>query len=119
MSARMSSDPEMEGLLSGFRGSVRRWSALQPGAEPPVSWKPAPRRRQGAGALRWALAAAAALVVVAAVLLWRNARQRRVEADALLWQEIDAHVSRQVPAPLEPLMKLVAWEPVSSKGEAQ
>ncbi|MBZ5585384.1 MAG: hypothetical protein LAQ30_24910 [Acidobacteriia bacterium] len=60
-----------------------------------------------------------ALVVVAAVLLWRNARQRRVEADALLWQEIDAHVSRQVPAPLEPLMKLVAWEPVSSKGEAQ
>ncbi len=109
---------ETDRLLGAFRGSVRHWSARQPGADPPAPWRPArPRRR--AVLLRWAVAAAVLAVIVAA-LLWDSARRRRIEADALLWQQIDAQLSRPVPASLEPLMKLVAWEPVpTTGGEAQ
>ncbi len=112
------SQPEFEDVLSGFRGSVRRWCARQPGAEPPASWNPAPARRGRMVALRWAVAVTV-LAVLFAVPAWKTARQRQREADARLWREVDAQVSRQVPTALEPLMKLVAWEPVSDKGEAQ
>ena len=41
----------------------------------------------------------------------RRREAEALEADVRLWEEVNAQVSRSVPAPLEPLMKLVAWEP--------
>jgi hypothetical protein len=64
--------------------------------------------------VRWALVAAA-LLVLAAVPVYRNVqdRQRQAEiarADALLLEQVDAEVSRAVPRPMEPLVKLVSWD---------
>ena len=64
--------------------------------------------------MRWALAAAA-LLVLAVVPIYRNAqdRQRQAEiarADTLLLEQVDAEVSRAVPRPMEPLVKLVSWD---------
>jgi predicted anti-sigma-YlaC factor YlaD len=70
--------------------------------------------------LRWALAAVAAAVLIA-VPVYRvsEERERREQAaraaevaasDALLLNQVDAEISRAVPATMEPLLKLVAWD---------
>ena len=106
----------LKSLLAEFRSSVIAWSARQEGAEAPKQWTPMePRRRFISGMRRWSLAAAA-LAIAVAVPICKNASDRRrtaeaFEADVQLWEEVNAQVSRPVPAPLEPLMKLVAWEP--------
>jgi len=106
----------LDALLAEFRSSVIDWSALQEGAEAPGRWTLLARRRRSTGGmLRWKLAAAA-LAIAVAVPICKNTsdRQRAAEAfraDARLWEEVNTHVSRPVPTPLEPLMKLVAWEP--------
>jgi len=103
-------------LLTEFRYSVIAWSALQKGAEAPERWTPLEhRRRFTSGVLRWKLAAAA-LAIAVIVPICKNSSDRRREAEAFeadvqLWEEVNAQVSRPVPTPLEPLMKLVAWVP--------
>ena len=111
----------LEASLALFRGSVRHWSEVQRGAEPPavVSMVPA-RRGSWAQPLRWALVAAT-LLVLAAAPVYRNVqeRQRQAEiarADALLLEHVDAEVSRAVPRPMEPLVKLVSWDFSSTDG---
>jgi hypothetical protein len=105
----------MEAALGLFRGSVRHWSDRQ--VRVPRLLAPT-RGSRGYPArplpVRWALAAAA-LLVLAAVPIYRNAqeRQRQAEiarADALLLEQVDAEVSRAVPRPMEPLAKLVSWD---------
>jgi hypothetical protein len=106
----------LRALLAEFRSSAIARSALQKGAEASRPWTPQEQRRRLAGRmLRWKLAAA---VFAIAVLLpiCKNSSERRREAEAFradvrLWEEVDAQVSRSVPTPLEPLMKLIAWEP--------
>jgi len=105
----------LEGALKRFGGSVREWSAAQPGAQAPGAWR-ADRaaRHWRARRLQWSLAAAA-LVVLAAIPVWKNARDRRIaeeaaRADAILMEQVDAQVSRTVPVTLEPLVSLVEWE---------
>jgi hypothetical protein len=98
----------MEAALALFRGSVRHWSDRQSRVPRPLA--PGPRPHP----MRWALVAAA-LLVLAAVPIYRNAqdRQRQAEiarADALLLEQVDAEVSRAVPRPMEPLVKLVSWD---------
>ena len=105
----------MEAALGLFRGSVRHWSDGQSRAEPSAIGSILPAR--GAARplpLRWA-PVAAALLVLAAVPVYRNVqdRQRQAEiarADALLLEQVDAEVSRAVPRPMEPLVKLVSWD---------
>jgi hypothetical protein len=105
----------LEASLALFRGSVRHWSDGQRGAEPPAVGSILPARRGSwAQPLRWALVAAT-LLVLAAVPVYRNVqeRQRQAEiarADALLLEQVDAEVSRAVPRPMEPLVKLVYWD---------
>jgi hypothetical protein len=105
----------LEASLALFRGSVRHWSGRQSRAEPPAISSIYPARRgPGIRPMRWALVAAA-LLVLAAVPIYRNARntQRQAEiarADALLLEQVDAEVSRAVPRPMEPLVKLVSWD---------
>jgi hypothetical protein len=111
----------MEAALALFRGSVRHWSEGQIRAEPPAIGNILPARRGSwAHPLRWALVAAT-LLVLAAVPVYRNVqdRQRQAEiarADALLLEQVDAEVSRAVPRPMEPLVKLVSWDFSSTDG---
>src|SRR5271157_513509 len=62
----------MEAALALFRGSVRHWSDVQSRAEPPAIGSIFPARRGPRPHLmRWALVAAA-LLVLAAVPVYRN-----------------------------------------------
>ena len=104
----------METALALFRGSVRHWSDRQSRADPPAIASMSPARGSRPHPVRWALVAAA-LLVLAAVPIYRNAqdRQRQAEiarAEALLLEQVDAEVSRAVPRPMEPLVKLVSWD---------
>jgi len=104
----------MEAALSLFRGSVRAWSE-QSIAQPQAAWKPAPvAHRWGLQPMRWAVACVVVLML-AAIPLYRNAseKQRQAElakADAALLEQVDAEISRAVPATMEPLAKLAAWD---------
>ncbi len=106
----------LRALLAEFRSSVIARSALEKGAEAPERWAPLEQRRRfTSGAPRWKLAAAA-LAIAVIVPICKNSGERRrdaaaFQADVQLWEAVNAQVSRSVPMPLEPLMKLVAWEP--------
>jgi hypothetical protein len=116
----------LEGALKRYGGAVREWSAAQPGAQPAGAWRA--DRQWRVRPLRWSLAAAA-LVVLAVIPTWKSARDRRMaeeadRADAILMEEVDAQVSRTVPATLEPLVNPVEWKaeagqdlPRKEKGE--
>ena len=89
-----------EETLSQFRGSVRSLTV------PPAAWMPAPTRPLG-----WVLLVAA-LCVLTAVPIYRNfADRQQARADAILLEQVDAALSRTVPAPMEPLARLVSWSP--------
>ena len=111
----------MEAALGQFRSSVRHWSEGQSRAEAPaIGSILAARRGSRIQPMRWALVAAT-LLVLAAVPIYRNVqdRQRQAEiarADALLLEQVDAEVSRAVPRPMEPLVKLVSWDFGSTDG---
>jgi hypothetical protein len=110
----------MKALLTNFRSSVIEWSALQKEAKAPEHWtQPQEQRRLIGGMMRWSMAAAA-LAIVLIVLICKNFNDRNREAEAFkadlqLWEEVNAHVSRPVPAPMEPLMNLIAWEPETTE----
>ncbi len=110
----------LKNLLGVFRSSAIAWSALHKDAEAPNRWKP-PEQRRGffIGVPRWKLAAAM-LAIVLFASVYKNLSDRRREAEAFkadvqLWEEVNAQVSRQVPASMEPLMKLIAWEPEANE----
>lgn len=64
-------------------------------------------RIRAATRLRWALAAAT-LLALGAVPIWRNAQQRRAvaqdRADELLMEQVNAGLSRGVPPAMAPLL---------------
>src|SRR4030095_6376630 len=63
------------------------------------------------GPLRWALAAAAVIIHIV-VPLYKNAGHRYREADssedAVLLEQVNAHLSRTVASPIEPFMQLLS-----------
>jgi len=94
----------LERAVDWFRGSIHAWSSLP---------APSARRRSLPAPARWTLVAAT-LVILAGVPIYRNVeRQRAAEqarADSLLLEQVNASLSRPVPAPLEPLLNLVSGE---------
>lgn len=108
----------MEAALSLFRGSVREWSdqsSAQAQEFVPV------RRRWGFQPMRWAVACVV-LLMLAAIPVYRNANEKQrqadlAKADAALLEQVDAGISRAVPATMEPLAKLAAWDAVSAGRE--
>jgi hypothetical protein len=96
----------LESTLAEFRTGVRQWSARQTPAilssyRPSRAWFPA----------RWIMVAAM-LLLVAGSTYWQLARRRaedRARQDALLLEQVDSGISRAVPEPMEPLVKLVSW----------
>jgi len=109
---------EVEGFnaaLQMFRGSVRRLSDKETGSVPQAI-----RHSRRVQPLRWAVAMAALLLTVA-IPPYRTAMKQRhqqemAKADAALLEQIDAEVSRAVPAPMEPLIGLVDWDSTSARG---
>lgn len=92
----------MEAALAEFRGAVESWVA------PAVCMRPSRRRSP---VVRWALAAALAVVLAAAPVEWRRERAaERAREDAALLEQVDAEVSEAVPEAMAPLVQLVSWQ---------
>ena len=96
----------LKGGLLAFRESVREWAA----ESAVVSVATIPARRVS---WRWAAGAAAVLTAVL-VPSYLEVRQTQHEAktaqDSLLLNEVQAHLARTVPQPLEHLMELMNEE---------
>lgn len=101
----------LEDTLVDFRGAVRGWSRLEAAPVAPLRWRPARTRP-----LRWAVALAA-LCAVAMVPIYRERQARQSREDAALMERVDAALARQVPAPMEPLAKLVTWKPQAGENK--
>jgi hypothetical protein len=106
----------LESAIVLFRDSVRNSGELYGPPDlslPSNAWSVRPSR--------WA-SVAAALLLLAAIPIYTNSRDRRrqaemARADAALLEQVDAGISRAVPAPMEPLVKLVSWNSGSKTGE--
>jgi len=72
--------------------------------------------------LRWALAGVV-LIILLVVPVYKNSREqkraREAMEDALLLEQVNASLSRAVPAPMEPLMKFVSDSSVEGVGNHQ
>jgi hypothetical protein len=99
-------------MLSMFGESVQRWSDDNGGAL--ISGQAFLRNKSLAfriPPIRWAMAAAAVILLIV-IPLYRNTTERHRQAetfeDTLLLEQVNAQLSRAVPAPMEPLMKLLS-----------
>jgi anti-sigma factor RsiW len=103
-----------ESAIARFRESVRDSGEQCPRPGIPLAaGVPRGRLNFAVRTYRWA-PVAAALALLAAVPIYTSsmARRRQAEmarADAALLEQVDAGISRAVPAPMEPLVKLVSW----------
>ncbi|MBZ5594253.1 MAG: hypothetical protein LAP39_18585 [Acidobacteriia bacterium] len=104
----------LESAIALFRDSVGVSGEMYGRPELPLHTG-VQRARRGIAARpsRWA-PVAAALLLLAAIPIYTNSRDRRrqaelARADAALLEQVDAGISRAVPAPMEPLVKLVSW----------
>ena len=96
--------------LSVFREAVHQWTHENGGSvfpmRPIVASEP---NMFGVRPLRWALALALILLIGFPVYQTINERHRRMEAeDSLLLEQVNAHLSRGVAAPMEPWMELLS-----------
>jgi hypothetical protein len=96
--------------LSILRESVRHWASESKGAAVPADFL---RSRPGAPRFRQArrIAAAAVLaMIVLSPLYWKvpvSPRKTSDAEDAILLEQINAQLSRDVPAPMESFMNMV------------
>jgi hypothetical protein len=98
--------------LLAFSHSVQHWAEAQ--ASTCIPDNDFLRNRSSTwrmGPLRWALAAAAVIILII-VPLYKNAGNRYREADssedAVLLEQVNAHLSRTVASPIEPFMQLLS-----------
>ena len=97
--------------FSVFRESVHQWSGKNGGAVP----KSIDFHQNAAGIgllrLRWALASVV-LIILLVIPVYKNKREekraRQAMEDALLLEQVNASLTREVPVSMEPLMKLVS-----------
>ncbi len=110
----------LEAALSLFRSSVRLLGDQQSSSKLQAAWTRDRSRPGFPHPLRWVLTVAT-LLIVAAIPVFQLAKdkQRKAElakADAILMEQVDAEVSRAIPEPMEPLIKLVSWN-LDPKGD--
>lgn len=94
---------QLQNAVSGFRGSLERWSVSPP----------PPSRAVRRNVPRWILATAALSLLAAVPIYWNTYQQRaaaQAKADQVLLERIHTGLSRAVPASMEPLMQLVSKE---------
>ena len=110
---------QLRETLSLFRDSVLDWTEENCGsAEPSVAFLYAEKSARSRRPLRWVLVSCL-LILFIAVPLYRNAADRDREtdaADSLLLEQVNAHLSRAVPAPMEPLMQLLSDSSIDQVG---
>ena len=108
--------------LSAFRDSVQDWAGRSGRSVLVRSFPRSESTGFGMHRFRWALAAAA-LIVLVAIPLYRNLMNRHLEKqaveDMLLLEQVNAHLSRAVPAPMEPLMEMLSDTSVDKVGGRQ
>jgi hypothetical protein len=100
---------QLQETLSGFRHSVQHWSEQSGGSMIPDPAFLSRESRVFLYPVRWALGAAA--LIVLAIPVYQDIRNRdreRQAEDALLLERVNAHLSRAVPAPMEPLLELLS-----------
>lgn len=96
--------------LAHFRSSVHQWSA---GSLTQVNWAASEHRAWiSFGKLCSALAVLTVCVLLTLLVVSRRERKIVVEAgaDAAVLHQVDVELARDVPRPMEPLMKLVSWD---------
>ena len=99
-------------ILLAFSHSVQHWAEAHGSTcVPDTEFL---RNRSSArrlGPLRWALVAAAVIILIV-VPLYKNAGHRYREADssedAVLLEQVNSHLSRTVASPIEPFMQLLS-----------
>jgi len=109
--------------LTCFRDSVTEWTDREGGsALPDAAFLENRSFALRVRRLRWVLVTAS-LIVLLAVPFYklRNDQQREAQAlqDSLLLEEVNAHISRTVPAPMEPLMELLSDVYIEEPGGRQ
>jgi anti-sigma factor RsiW len=106
-----------------FRESVHEWAGRTEGAAVPADLELEARpSRFSAHPLRWALASAGVIALVA-LPIYKNEIDRKREAqaveDRLLLEQVNASLSRAVPESMEPLMNLVSDTSLEGVGNRQ
>jgi hypothetical protein len=113
----------METALGLFQRSAKDWSRERSPEFRNVWSIEGARRGVRTLALRWALAGLTLLVLAGIpIRTLREREQREARAnqiDAVLLEQVDAEVSRAVPAPMEPLARLVPWGSTETTGKPQ
>ncbi len=103
--------------LSTFRGAVDRWAARTPA--PRTAFLTEPASPSASRPLRWALAGVVSIALVV-IPIYKNASDREREAraieDALLLEQVQAQLSRDVPVSMEPLMNLISDTTLEDRG---
>ncbi|HEY3839325.1 MAG TPA: hypothetical protein VGL72_22285 [Bryobacteraceae bacterium] len=103
---------EMEVPLQLFGGAVRHWASQ---TECASEWAPpASRWTFSWDVWRWGIALTALLIMLATPLYQRESARKRAAAaaasaaqDELLLREVQSGLSRSVPAPMEPVARLM------------
>jgi hypothetical protein len=106
--------------LSVFRESVHQWTLSTGGSAPRTAFLQSGRTAYRMRSLRWALALALIVLIAIPVYETINERHRRMEAeDARLLEQVNAHLSRGVPAPMEPWMEFLSAASADAVGGRQ
>jgi hypothetical protein len=109
----------LQTTLSALRHSVQNWTAENcPTLVPGQSFLAIRATRFNLRPRRWAVAIA--LIGLLAVPIYKNIHQPRRHAedveDTLLLEQVNAHLSRSIPTPMEPLMRLLSDVPAEQAG---
>ena len=97
--------------FSVFRESVHQWSGKNERAIPQSIDFHQNAAGSGRFRLRWALASAVLIILLVIPVLENKREEKRARQameDALLLEQVNASLSREVPASMEPLMNLVS-----------
>ncbi|MFZ0593237.1 MAG: hypothetical protein WAM39_22455 [Bryobacteraceae bacterium] len=101
-----------EEALVHFRTSVREWTACQFDPHFQIQCDRSERHSGTAVRTAWALTALV-LCLVVSLAVHRGPRQGDElanDGDNALLNQVDQEVARTVPGPMEPLLRLVAWD---------
>jgi hypothetical protein len=104
-------------VFSVFHDSAQEWMQQSGGSHLPSPTRAGDEpRRFSLYPLRWAFALA--LAVLVAIPIYKTVTEPRADDanDAQLLEEINAHLSRTVPAPMEPLMELLSESTADEAG---
>jgi len=94
-----------------LRGAVREWSAAEDRGMVPIAGRVSTMRRTGGLWLRLAATAAALAVLIAIGIEGRNWRAAGIDReDEILLGQVQAAVSRPVPATMQPVYNLMLEE---------